>query len=159
MNASRHGNAIGQAMETTHSSSPSEYLAVWIAFRPVGKRYESFAFEQIGGFDLKFLVPEVTPLIRRIVVLDRFQMCAYAIAFNADRVTLVYPTLANGGVEHRPILNATVGGKEIVIDSIDLPMQSGPQSCKDALLQFLQEKTGFEAGVNPPVGSVHQSGG
>ena len=43
------------------------YPAVCIAFRPVGKRGESVAFEQIGGFDSKVLVPEVTRLISRSV--------------------------------------------------------------------------------------------
>ena len=43
------------------------YLAVCIAFRPVGQRGESFAFEQISGFDSKVFVPEVTPLISRSV--------------------------------------------------------------------------------------------
>ena len=39
------------------------YLAVCIAFRPVGQRGESFAFGQISGFETKVFVPEVTPLI------------------------------------------------------------------------------------------------
>ena len=30
---------------------------------------------------------------------DRFQMCAYAVAFNADRATLVYPTASDAAIQ------------------------------------------------------------
>ena len=33
------------------------FLSDCIAFRPVGQHYESFAFEQISGFDSKGLCP------------------------------------------------------------------------------------------------------
>ena len=65
---------------------------------------------------------------------DRFQMCAYAIAFAADRVSLVYPTAQAGKpISVRPLLTTTVGGKSLLIDSIDLPMSVGPMACRIAL--------------------------
>ncbi len=63
---------------------------------------------------------------------DRFQMCAYAVAFHADRVTLVYPTSAVGATT-RELLRATVGGKCLLIDSLALPMAAGPAACRAAL--------------------------
>ena len=63
---------------------------------------------------------------------DRFQMCAYAVAFDADRVTLVYPTAAAGATT-RELLRTTVGGKHLLIDSLALPMAAGPEACRAAL--------------------------
>jgi 5-methylcytosine-specific restriction endonuclease McrBC regulatory subunit McrC len=65
---------------------------------------------------------------------DRFQMCAYAVAFDADRVSLVCPT-AQGvtPIAVRPLLRATVGREVLLIDSIDLPMSAGPGACRTAL--------------------------
>ena len=70
---------------------------------------------------------------------DRFQMCAYAVAFDADRVSLVYPT-AQGvtPIAVRPLLTATVGRKVILIDSIDLPMSAGPRACRTAMEQCIR---------------------
>ena len=65
---------------------------------------------------------------------DRFQMCAYAIAFNADRVTLAYP-LAEIGWDRRTLLETIVGTKQVIIDSINLPMSAGPEQCKEALVE------------------------
>jgi 5-methylcytosine-specific restriction endonuclease McrBC regulatory subunit McrC len=70
---------------------------------------------------------------------DRFQMCAYAVAFDADRVSLVYPTAP--GVTPMPartLLTATVGNKMILIDSLDLPMRSGPKACKAVIEQVVR---------------------
>jgi len=62
---------------------------------------------------------------------DRFQMCAYAVAFDADRVTLVYPTSAADAAT-RELLRTTVGGKHLLIDSLALPMTAGPEACRTA---------------------------
>jgi hypothetical protein len=69
---------------------------------------------------------------------DRFQMCAYAVAFDADRVSLVYPTAQDVmPISVRPLLTASVGGKVILIDSINLPMSAGPRACRTALEQCM----------------------
>jgi 5-methylcytosine-specific restriction endonuclease McrBC regulatory subunit McrC len=60
---------------------------------------------------------------------DRFQMCAYAIGFDANRVSLVYPIATTNGDSHRTILTATMGERVVQIDSIALPMSEGPQAC------------------------------
>jgi 5-methylcytosine-specific restriction endonuclease McrBC regulatory subunit McrC len=64
---------------------------------------------------------------------DRFQMCAYAVAFDADRVTLLYPTAGGQSPNERVLLDTFVGPKRIVIDSVDLPMASGPTDCERAV--------------------------
>jgi len=66
---------------------------------------------------------------------DRFQMCAYAVAFDADVVSLVYP-LAKFGSQRRILLGTRVGQKHVTIDSINLPMCAGPESCKAALIEL-----------------------
>lgn len=63
---------------------------------------------------------------------DRFQMCAYAVAFDADRVSLVYPTGSGCGAV-RDLLHATIGDKRLYIDSVALPMAAGPENCRAAL--------------------------
>jgi len=70
---------------------------------------------------------------------DRFQMCAYAVAFDSDRVSLVYPT-AHGvtPLPVRTLLTAKVGSKMILIDAIDLPMRAGPKVCRAALEQCVR---------------------
>lgn len=68
---------------------------------------------------------------------DRFQMCAYALAFGADRASLVYP-LGQTGAEQRTLLDTSVGSKRVRIDSISLPMRSGPDECKAALIELCQ---------------------
>jgi len=74
--------------------------------------------------------------------LDRFQMCAYAVAFNADRATLVYPTASDDDHEVRTLLCTPVRDKQIVIDSMMLPMRSGPQACMNALVQVCKNSEG-----------------
>ena len=64
---------------------------------------------------------------------DRFQMCAYAVAFDADRVSLVYPTADAHSPKGRVLLDTFVGTKRILIDSVDLPMSSGPSECECAV--------------------------
>jgi 5-methylcytosine-specific restriction endonuclease McrBC regulatory subunit McrC len=67
---------------------------------------------------------------------DRFQMCTYAVIFDADRVSLVYPTgtsLTNG---YRVLLSTHVGGKPLTIDSLALPLSAGPEVCRSALAQY-----------------------
>ena len=68
--------------------------------------------------------------------IDRFQMCAYAVAFDADRVSLVYPTTTSNACQ-RTLLNTTVGGRRLQIDSIALPMAEGPQQCVDRLAAIM----------------------
>jgi hypothetical protein len=59
---------------------------------------------------------------------DRFQMCAYAVAFDAVRVSLVYPT-TESPVATRTLLSTAVNGRTLQIDSVGLPMAAGPESC------------------------------
>lgn len=68
---------------------------------------------------------------------DRFQMCAYAIGFDANRVSLVYPTVTTSDATHRTILNALVGERQIQIDSMALPMGEGPQACLKQLAAMM----------------------
>ncbi len=69
---------------------------------------------------------------------DRFQMCAYALAFDADRVTLVYPS-ATAEDASRELLRANVGGKSLVIDSLALPMAAGVEPCRTALAEAAEQ--------------------
>lgn len=83
--------------------------------------------------------------------IDRFQMCAYAVAFDADRVSLVYP-LATSGCDRRTLLETVVGLKQITIDSINLPMGAGPEKCKAALVALVKtqrETAQSSPGVGP----------
>jgi len=66
---------------------------------------------------------------------DRFQMCAYALAFDADRASLVYP-LGHIDAEQRTLLHTMVGTKQVRIDSISLPMRSGPKQCRTAFIEL-----------------------
>jgi 5-methylcytosine-specific restriction endonuclease McrBC regulatory subunit McrC len=82
---------------------------------------------------------------------DRFQMCAYAVAFDAGRVSLVYPTAqAVAPISMRLLLRATVGGKSLLIDSIELPMNAGPSACKIALEECMKPRA-----ASPLSGSRH----
>jgi len=65
---------------------------------------------------------------------DRFQMCAYAIGFNAARATLVYPTADQQGFDTRLLLRTTYGSQPVRVDSIELPMAAGPIACRAAIL-------------------------
>jgi len=72
---------------------------------------------------------------------DRFQMCAYALAFDADRVSLVYPTATGTDVPCRGLLHAVVRGKNITIDSMNLRMVQGPEACLAALDKLFCKRT------------------
>lgn len=86
---------------------------------------------------------------------DRFQMCAYAVAFDADRVSLVYPTAQDvRPISVRPLLSAPVGGKMIRIDSINLPMSAGPMACRIALEQHLKLASRGAQGVESQLDAI-----
>jgi len=72
---------------------------------------------------------------------DRFQMCAYAVGFDADRVSLVYPTAASQSAGSRVLLSTSVGGKPLTIDSLALPLAAGPEACRSALALFASSET------------------
>ena len=63
----KFGHADGGGFLICREHENSMCLAVCIAFRPVEKRGESFAFEQNGGFDSNIFVPNGTTLISRSV--------------------------------------------------------------------------------------------
>jgi hypothetical protein len=68
--------------------------------------------------------------------MDRFQMCAYAVGFDADRVSLVYPAAQPLGAGSRVLLSTRVGVKPLTIDSLALPLAAGPEACRSALALF-----------------------
>ena len=68
---------------------------------------------------------------------DRFQICTYALAFDADRASLIYPDGGDGG-SVRELLTGTFGGRAVRIDSIGLPMHAGPEICRTALMMITQ---------------------
>ncbi|HBJ34075.1 MAG TPA: hypothetical protein DDZ51_04790 [Planctomycetaceae bacterium] len=68
---------------------------------------------------------------------DRFQMCAYAAGFQAERATLVYPTRCDQKTSRRVLLNTTYGNRPLLIESVACNIASGPESCKQMLLQNL----------------------
>jgi 5-methylcytosine-specific restriction endonuclease McrBC regulatory subunit McrC len=70
---------------------------------------------------------------------DRFQMCAYTIGFRAHRATLVYPDQGLQPNSNRQLLCEKIGGAQIQIDSIALPMDKGPDECIRELSPFLFE--------------------
>ena len=53
---------------------------------------------------------------------DRFQMCTYAVVFDADRVSLVYPTATAPGTACRVLLSTHVRGKPLTVDSLAIPL-------------------------------------
>jgi hypothetical protein len=69
---------------------------------------------------------------------DRFQVTAYATAFDAQRGSLVYPT-AEGETARRRVLLKTgsVGARPVTVDSIELPMAAGPITCREALRRVI----------------------
>jgi hypothetical protein len=72
---------------------------------------------------------------RNATARSRFQMCEYAVGFNAERVSLVYPTSVLHA-QHRILLDTTFGIKRLVIDLINLPMHAGPKRCERALIEI-----------------------
>ena len=70
---------------------------------------------------------------------DRYQATAYAMAFGAERGSLVYPTAEGTHARWRVLLNSRVGRKKhVVIESIEVPMSAGPQPCRAALLDLIR---------------------
>ena len=68
---------------------------------------------------------------------DRFQMCAYAVAFDADRISLVYP--GESLTRTRGLLSTIVGAKQLTIDSLCLPMRLGPVWCRSELAKIAKD--------------------
>lgn len=75
---------------------------------------------------------------------DRFQMCTYAVVFDADRVSLVYPTSRPRGNQFRVLLSTHVGGKPLLIDSLALPISAGPEACRAALALYASSEPKIE---------------
>ena len=68
---------------------------------------------------------------------DRFQACTYAVAFEAERGALVYPTAEGPAGRSRLLLSGHVNAKPVRIESIELPMAAGPEACRAALLELM----------------------
>jgi hypothetical protein len=71
---------------------------------------------------------------------DRFQMCAYAVGFSAERATLAYPTGKDALAHSRLLLNADVLGYPVRVDSVELPMEKGPEACREAIIALCEER-------------------
>ncbi len=69
---------------------------------------------------------------------DRFQICAYAVAFDAAHASLVYPTTEDQ-IPLRRLLETAVNGRGLRIDSIGLPMFAGPAGCLAVLASVFRE--------------------
>lgn len=70
---------------------------------------------------------------------DRFQMCAYILAFGASRATLVYPVANSSLGPRRELLTVSSLGRQAVVDSIAIDMAAGPAAAKESLRQIMQE--------------------
>ncbi len=68
---------------------------------------------------------------------DRFQMCAYVLAFGARRATLVYPVASDTIPDRRLILKTAVGGDFVVVDSVAIAMACGPKRSMTSLKELL----------------------
>jgi len=68
---------------------------------------------------------------------DRFQMCAYALGFQAGRATLIYPYSDDWSTNPRQLLHTQYGSQSLVIDAMALGMESGPCICRQELLTLL----------------------
>lgn len=75
---------------------------------------------------------------------DRFQMCAYALGFDASRATLVYPN-GIGETDHRQLLRTQYGCRAVLIDAAKLPMADGPAACLAKLAQLLKDDCSISA--------------
>lgn len=71
---------------------------------------------------------------------DRFQMCGYAVGFSAGRATLAYPTGKDALAHNRLLLNADFFGRPVRVDSVELPMEKGPEACRDAIIALCGDK-------------------
>ena len=81
---------------------------------------------------------------------DRFQATAYALAFDAGRGTLVYPTAEGTCARNRLLLAGTVSEHRVTIDSIELPMAAGPEVCRRAVLDLMRQDEPLPHGQRPP---------
>jgi 5-methylcytosine-specific restriction endonuclease McrBC regulatory subunit McrC len=72
---------------------------------------------------------------------DRFQMCAYLVGFAAHRATLVYPTGKDKSVNNRVLLDTSISGHSVRVDSVELPMGQGPDACRVAIKALCDEGT------------------
>ena len=70
---------------------------------------------------------------------DRFQMCAYTLGFSAGRATLAYPTGKDTLAACRSLLNTDIFGHPVRVDSVELPMEKGPEACKEAIIALCGE--------------------
>lgn len=68
---------------------------------------------------------------------DRFQMCAYALAFNAQNVVLVYPSDRGQHDPYRVLLQHEASGSLFRIGSMFLSMPDGPTICRIQLQNVL----------------------
>lgn len=68
---------------------------------------------------------------------DRFQMCAYAARFGAERATLVYPTSSGQSPSCRVLLDTVFGSRPFFIDAAACEISKGPDFCKRVLLREL----------------------
>lgn len=64
---------------------------------------------------------------------DRFQMCAYALAFNAQNVVLVYPSDRGLPDPYRLLLRHETPDSSFTIGSMFLSMRQGPATCRTQL--------------------------
>jgi 5-methylcytosine-specific restriction endonuclease McrBC regulatory subunit McrC len=68
---------------------------------------------------------------------DRFQACAYAVAFEAGKGALVYPTAEGRAGRSRLLLSGYVGERPVTIESVELPLGAGPEACREAFCGIL----------------------
>ena len=68
---------------------------------------------------------------------DRFQMCAYVLAFGARRATLIYPVVSGTLPDRRIILTTIVGGEAVIVDSVAISMACGPAMATAKLKELL----------------------
>jgi 5-methylcytosine-specific restriction endonuclease McrBC regulatory subunit McrC len=71
---------------------------------------------------------------------DRFQMCAYILAFGATRATLVYPVASTSLETRRKLLSISSLGQQVVVDSIAINMAAGPDAAKESLRRIMLQE-------------------
>ncbi len=67
---------------------------------------------------------------------DRFQMCAYAARFSAERATLVYPTSSGQSPSCRVLLDTIFGSRPFLIEAAACEIAKGPAFCKRLLREL-----------------------
>ena len=73
--------------------------------------------------------------------IDRFQMCAYVLAFGARRATLVYPVVSGTLPDRRELLRTNLGENSVIVDSMAIPMAHGPAVATARLKDLLLTPT------------------